>query len=75
MLNRNRNPILKRVFTGAAESVIRRGLRQPLRASYRRQLEAGTKPNLARLTLARRIAGAVLAMWKKQEAYDPTQQQ
>ena len=74
-LNRNRNPVLKRVFTGAAESVIRRGLRQPLRASYQRQLEAGTKPNLARLTLARRIAGAVLAMWKKQEAYDRAKQQ
>jgi len=74
-LNRNRNPVLKRVFTGAAESVIRRGLRQPLRAAYQRQLEAGTKPNLARLTLARRIAGAVLAMWKNQEEYDPTKQQ
>ena len=74
-LNRNRNPILKRVFTGAAESVIRRGLRQPLRVSYQRQLDAGTKPNLARLTLARRIAGAVLAMWKHQEEYDPAKQQ
>jgi transposase len=74
-LNRNRNPVLKRVFTGAAESVIRRGLRQPLRAAYQRQLEAGTKPNLARLTLARRIAGAVLAMWKNQEKYDSAKQQ
>jgi transposase len=74
-LNKNRNPVLKRVFTGAAESVIRRGLRQPLHASYQRQLEAGTKPNLARLTLARRIAGAVLAMWKNQEEYDRAKQQ
>ena len=74
-LNRNRNPILKRVFTGAAESVIRRAVKQPLHASYHRLLEAGTKPNLARLTLARRIAGAVLAMWKNQEEYDPAKQQ
>jgi hypothetical protein len=33
------------------------------------------KPNLARLTMARRIAGAVLAMWKNQEEYDPAKQQ
>jgi transposase len=74
-LNRNRNAILKRVFTGAAESIIRRGVKQPLHGSYQRLLEAGTKPNLARLTLARRIAGAVLAMWKNQEEYDPAKQQ
>jgi transposase len=74
-LNRNRNPILKRVFTGAAESVIRRALKHPLHASYQRMLEAGTKPNLARLTLARRIASAVLSMWKNQEAYNPAKQQ
>jgi transposase len=74
-LNRNRNPILKRVFTGAAESIIRRGTKQPLRHGYQRQLDAGTKPNLARLTMARRIAGAVLAMWKNQEEYDPAKQQ
>ena len=74
-LNRNRNPILKRVFAGAAESIIRRGTRQPLRQGYQRQLDAGTKPNLARLTLTRRIAGAVLAMWKNQEEYDPAKQQ
>lgn len=29
-LNKNRNPILKRVFTGAAESVIRRARKHPL---------------------------------------------
>jgi 2'-5' RNA ligase len=29
----------------------------------------------AHLTLARRIAGAVLAMWKNKEKYDPTRQQ
>ena len=29
------------------------------------------KPNLAKLTLARRIAGTVLSMWKNQEVYDP----
>jgi hypothetical protein len=28
------------------------------------------RPNLARLTLARRLAATALALWKKQEVYD-----
>lgn len=69
-LNRNRNPLLKEVFKGAAMTVL--GMHEhPLRVDYDRMLAAGTKPNLARLTLARRIAAAVLAMWKKKEDYDP----
>ena len=47
------------------------GPEQPLRRSYERLLVAGTKPNLARLTLARKLAATVLAMWKQQEVYDP----
>ena len=70
-LNRNRNPWLKEVFKGAAMGVITRLPTHPLHKDYQRLLENGTKPNLARLTLARRIASAVLAMWKNQEAYDP----
>jgi hypothetical protein len=34
-------------------------------------LEANLKPPHARLTLARRIAAAVWAIWRKQEDYDP----
>jgi len=33
-------------------------------------LEAGTKPNLAKLTIARKIAAIVLAMWKSGEEYE-----
>ena len=33
-------------------------------------VSGGIKPNLAKLTLARRIAAAVLAMWKNNEVYD-----
>ncbi len=73
-LNRNRNPLLKRVFKGAATTVITSMPNHPLHADYERQLTAGTKPNLARLTLARRIASAVLAMWKNKEDYDPVKQ-
>ena len=42
----------------------------PLHADYQRMLDGGTKPNLAKLTLARKVASIVLAMWKHQEVYD-----
>ena len=34
-------------------------------------IDSGVKPNLAKLTLARRISSIVLSMWKHQEVYDP----
>lgn len=70
-LNRNRQPALKAVFKLAAQHVALRMTSHPLHADYQRLLDAGTKPNLAQLTIARRIAAAVLAMWKKQEVHDP----
>ena len=36
------------------------------------RLERGMKPSSARLTLARKIAAIVLAIWKKEQNYDPT---
>jgi hypothetical protein len=33
--------------------------------------EAGTKPNLAKVTLARKTASTVLALWKNEEPYHP----
>jgi predicted metal-dependent HD superfamily phosphohydrolase len=41
-----------------------------LARQYERLLADGTKPNLAKLTLARKIAATVLAMWKHEEVYD-----
>ena len=38
---------------------------------YTRLLEGGTKPNLAKLTIARQIASIMLAVWRSGEAYDP----
>jgi len=70
-LNRNRQPTLKEVFKGAAMSVSGYMIDHPLHQDYQRTLESGIKPTLARLTLARRIAAAVLSMWKHQEEYDP----
>jgi transposase len=70
-LTRKRHPLLKAVFKGAATTVIGQMTTHPLHADYQRALAGGTKPNLARLTLARRIAAIVLAMWKHKEVYDP----
>jgi transposase len=69
-LKRQYNRTMKHIFKGAATTVLQRRM-QPLYNDYLKQLEQGTKPPMAKLTLARRIAATVLAMWKNQEAYDP----
>jgi len=46
-----------------------------LHQDYQRMISAGMKPNLARITVARKIAAAVLAMWKNKEEYDPAKSQ
>jgi transposase len=70
-LNQNFNRMAKAIFKGAVMTVLISMPTEPLRADYDRLVANGTKPNLARLTLARKIAATVLAMWKNQEAYDP----
>jgi transposase len=70
-LNRNHNPLLKEVFKGAAKTVIQQHPDDPLYEHYEQMLASGTKPNLAALTLARKIAAIALAMWKRKEAYEP----
>lgn len=70
-LTRKRQPVLKAIFKGAATTILTQLVDHPLHADYRRRLEAGIKPNLAKLTLARRIAAIVLSMWKHEEVYDP----
>ena len=67
-LNRNYNRRLKRVFKSAATSGSRRG---PFKPIYEQLLAKGLKPDLAKLTLARRISAIALAMWKKGERFDP----
>ncbi|MGH9360499.1 MAG: hypothetical protein ACRD2T_01175, partial [Thermoanaerobaculia bacterium] len=71
-LNRNYNRTLKLIFKGAATTVISHARPSPLREAYERLCAEGTKPNLAKLTVARKIAAAVLAMWKCEEVYDRT---
>jgi hypothetical protein len=60
----------KQVFKGAATTIVTQLSEHPLRADYQRMLDGGTKPNLAKVTLARKVASIVLAMWKHQEVYD-----
>ncbi len=69
-LNRDCNHTLKRIFKGAAMTVIR-FKKEPLWSDYVRLTENGTRPNLARLTVARKLAAAVLVMWKRKERYNP----
>jgi len=71
-LTRKRNPLLKQVFKGAATTVITQLADHPLHEDYQRMIDSGIKPNLARITLARRISAIVLSMWKHQEVYDPS---
>lgn len=72
-LNRNFHPRLKDAFKGAAY-VVSHNCREdhPWRLSFQKHLDQGMKPNLAELSLARRIAATTLALWKRKELFDPT---
>jgi hypothetical protein len=72
-LSLSHNHTLKNIFKGAATTVIALlGESEPLHQDYQRLTAAGTKPNLAKLTIARKIAAIVLSMWKSKEKYDST---
>jgi hypothetical protein len=68
----NHNHTLKWIFKGAATTVIAQHESDPLHQDYQRRLAAGTKPNLAKLTIARKLEAIALSMWKSKEKYDPT---
>lgn len=71
-LSRQYNRQLKGVFKGAATTVVAHAAAGgSLRDHYQRQLRQGVKPNLAKLTLARKLAATILAMWKRREPFDP----
>jgi len=70
-LNRNFNHTLKAIFKGAATTVIGRAEDDPICRHYLGLLDGGTKPNLAKLTIARQIASIALAVWRTEEVYDP----
>lgn len=68
-LNRNHNRVLKNIFKGAASAAIARP--GPLQEFYQAMLERGMKPELARVTLARKLAALTLRIWKRGERFDP----
>jgi transposase len=70
-LSRQYNRVLKSIFKGAATTVITQRNKDPIYARYERLLDGGTKPTLAKLSLARMIAATVLRMWKDEEEYRP----
>lgn len=65
-LSRYFNRTLKTAFKGAAVSAIH----GPFKAAYDARLAAGMRPELARLTIARRLAAICLTLWKREEPYD-----
>lgn len=70
-LNKNHNRVLKDVFKGAAlAAIVRPG---PLQDFYHEMLTRGMRPELARVTLARKLAAVTLRLWKTGEPYDPAQ--
>jgi len=66
-LNNNYNHVLKNVFKGAALTAAYRG---PFQEAFDQRVANGIEPNIALLTLARKIASITLALWKKGEPFD-----
>jgi len=70
-LNLNHNRSLKKIFKGAATTVVgQKRPQEPIFQHYLSLLDNGTNPNLAKLTIARQIASVTLALWRSGEEYD-----
>jgi transposase len=67
-LNRNCNRRLKELFIAAA---VGGSQTEPYRTYLERLQHNGMRAEMARLTLARKIAAIALTIWKKGEAFDP----
>jgi len=70
-LNQNHNHEMREISKGAATRASC-GV-GPLRDFYVALLAKGMKPEMARLTLARKIAAIALTLWKKEERFDAEQ--
>lgn len=70
-LNRNHNRVVKDVFKGAATAAATRG--GALQDWYQGLVARGMREELARVTLARKLAALTLRLWKHGEVYDATQ--
>jgi transposase len=67
-LNRNHNHDLKNLFKSAATVAAVKG--GPFQEFYDALLAKGIKPEMARLTLARKMAAITLVVWKKGVRFD-----
>jgi transposase len=67
-LNQNHNHAMKEIFKSAALSAT--GRAGAFQDCYAGLLAKGMKPELARITLARKIAAITLTLWKKGECFD-----
>jgi transposase len=67
-LNNNHHQVLKWIFKSAATRACAQP--GPFQDFYDRLLQQGTRPEMARLTVARKIAAIALALWKKGESFD-----
>jgi len=67
-LNPNHQRELKEIFKSAATAAVQRP--GPWQQFYRQRVDAGRKPELVRLTVARKLAAITLHLWKKGEPYD-----
>jgi len=68
-LNRQCSRPLKNVFKGAVQTIITMP-DEPLSRAYHQLVSNGARPQLAKLTIARRLSAIILAMWKQQKEYD-----
>lgn len=70
-LNGNHNRVVKDVFKGAATAAATR--KGALQDWYQGLLKRGMREELARVTLARKLAALTLRLWKRGDRYDATQ--
>jgi transposase len=68
-LNKNYNRRLKQVFKGAALNAIRTN--EQFKQYYQGLIDKGIRPEMAQLTVARKLSAITLAVWKKGEKFDP----
>jgi hypothetical protein len=59
---------LKEVFKSAATAAISRGV---FKQYYEQSLAKGIRPEMIRLSVARKLSAITLAVWKKGEKFDP----
>ena len=67
-LNSNHHHLLKWIFKSAATRACAKP--GPFRDFYNNLLQQGMRPEMARLTVARKMAAIALALWKKGESFD-----